>query len=423
MPGQTAAEKIISRHAGKSVFADELVIVDVDGVMASDTTAPLAIRAFHEMGGRDLWDAKRVFLVIDHAAPAPSERIADLHLLMRDFAGKSGAVLYDVGEGICHQLMIEQGHVRTGDLFLGADSHTCTYGSIGAFSSGVGSTDLAAVMLTGKTWLKVPKTIRVDINGKLPAETSAKDVVLHLAGLLGASGATYQAIEFHGETCAAMSLDSRMTIANMVVEMGAKAGIINPEGLPDLDPERFEMVQADADAVYSETIEIEAGSLRSQIAQPHSPDHVAPVDELKGTPINCGFIGTCVNGRLEDLAVAAEVLNGKTLAPGVRLIVSPASRKVFLDALELGVIGKLTRAGATFIPPGCGPCVGTHNGVPGKGEVVISTANRNFQGRMGNPNASIYLASPRVVAASVIAGEITDQVRDEVRRDAEENQG
>lgn len=408
MPGQTAAEKIISCHAGKPVSAGELVVVDVDGVMASDTTAPLAIRAFRDMGGTELWDAERVFLVIDHASPAPNERVADLHLLMRDFAAKSGAVLYDMGEGICHQLMMEHGHVKTGDLFLGADSHTCTYGSIGAFSSGVGSTDLAAVMLTGKTWLKVPKTIRIDINGKLPAETGAKDVALHVTGLLGASGATYQAIEFHGETLKAMGLESRMTIANMAVEMGAKAGIINPEGLLELDSELFDRVQPDTDAVYSKTIGLDVSNLRPQVASPHSPDNVSPVDKLKGTRVNCGFIGTCVNGRLEDLKVAAEVLKGKNVAPGVRLLVSPASRRVFQEALKLGVIETLARAGATFIPPGCGPCVGTHNGVPGRGEVVISTANRNFQGRMGNPNADIYLASPRVVAASVVEGEITD---------------
>ncbi len=408
MSRQTVAEKIISRHAAQPVSADELVIVDVDGIMASDTTAPMAIRTFQKMGGNRPFDPEKVFFVIDHAAPAPNERIADLHLMMRAFAAENNIKLYDIGEGICHQLMIENGHVKPGDLFLGADSHTCTYGSLGAFAAGIGSTDLAAVMLTGKTWLKVPRTIKVEIAGKLSSGVGAKDLVLAVIARLGIAGATYQAIEFHGRALSDLSLDSRMTIANMAVEMGAKVGLIHPAGLEQCDAVVSKLCIPDEDADYSSIVSIDVGSLRPQVSRPHEPDHVSNASDLSGTHIHCGFIGSCANGRLEDLKAAAAILKGQKIAPGVRLIISPASRKVFLEAVQQGIVEILTMAGATFISAGCGPCVGTHNGVPGKGEVVISTANRNFQGRMGNPNADIYLASPMVVAASAIAGEIIE---------------
>ncbi len=407
MNRQTVAEKIISQHTAQPAYADELVIVDVDGIMASDTTAPMAIKAFKEMGGRRPWDPEKIYFVIDHAAPAPNERIADLHLMMRDFAAQHNIKLYDIGEGICHQLMIEKGHVKPGDLFLGADSHTCTYGSLGAFAAGVGSTDLAAVMLTGKTWLKVPRTIKVEVTGKLSPNVGAKDIVLAVIARLGVAGATYQAIEFHGETLSDLSLDSRMTIANMAVEMGAKVGLVHPEGLEMYD-DASKLCTPDQDAGYSSIVSIDVGSLLPQISRPHSPDQVSPVGDLSRIRINYAFIGSCANGRLDDLKAAASVLKGQKIAPGIRLIIAPASRKVFLEAVQQGIVEILTLAGATFIPAGCGPCVGTHNGVPGKGEVVISTANRNFQGRMGNPNAEIYLASPMVVAASALAGEIVE---------------
>ncbi len=408
MIAQTSVEKIISRHVGKTVSRGEIVIVDVDGVLASDTTAPLAIKAFHEMGGERPWNSEKIFFVIDHASPAPNERIAGLHQLMREFAKEHGVKLYDVGDGICHQLMVENNHVKPGDLFVGADSHTCTYGSLGVFSVGVGSTDMAAVMLTGKTWLKVPGTIKIEVNGQLQSMVSAKDLILHIVSLVGIAGATYQAIEFHGETLTNMSLDSRMTVANMAVEMGAKACIINPAGLTRWDAAEFEDYLPDEKAVYSSILKIDASTLKPQISLPHLPDNVESVGKVKGVAIDCGFIGSCVNGRLEDLEVAAEILRGNKIAEGVRLLVSPASRSVFLEAVKTGAVETLISAGATFIPVGCGPCVGTHNGVPGNGEVVVSTANRNFKGRMGNPNTSIYLASPAVVAASTIEGKITD---------------
>ena len=410
MPGQTVAEKILSRHAGRTLSAGELAVVDVDAVMMTDTTAPLAIKAFREMGGEKPSNPERAFLVIDHASPAPNERIARLHALMREFAADTGATLYDVGAGICHQLMIEDDRVRPGEVFFGADSHTCTYGSLGAFATGVGSTDLAAIMLTGKTWLKVPPTIRFEITGNTNPGVEAKDLALAMVGKLGFAGATYQAVEICGDAIVPMSLDERMTIANLGIEMGAKAALIHPNGLElpyDFDAEA---ISPDPDANYVRELTIDGGALRPQISRPPRPDATVDIDELIGTKIDVAFIGTCVNGRLRDLRAAARILKGKRVAPGVRLMVSAASQKVFLDAVNDGTIATLTEAGATFLPSGCGPCVGTHLGVPGDGEVVVSTANRNFRGRMGNPEANVYLASPTVVASAAVAGKIVDPI-------------
>ena len=406
VPGQTVAEKILSQHAGRAVRAGELVIANLDGVMATDATAPLAIVAFREMGGKRVWDPGKVSLILDHAAPAPNERVSNLHGMMRAFAREQGCHFYDVGSGICHQLMVENGHVRPGALFLGADSHTPTYGALNAFACGVGSTDLAGALLTGRTWLKVPATIRVNLVGHLPAGVTAKDVALMLVGLIGSEGANYQAVEFAGPAIREMGLSPRMTMANMASEMGAKTGLVDPAGL--MLPYDFTATYPDPDAVYSAVHTVEVGALRPQVARPHSPENVSPIDDVLGTQIDAGFIGSCTNARLDDLRAAAAVLRGRRLAVGVRLIIAPVSRRVLNQALADGTIAALSEAGATFISPGCGPCVGTHEGVPGDGEVVISTANRNFQGRMGNPNAQIYLASPAVVAASVLAGAIAD---------------
>ncbi len=400
---QTLAEKIISAHAGREVSANEIVIVRVDGAMATDATAPFAIRAFRAMGGVRLWeaarrDARRFALVIDHAAPAPNERVANLHRLMREFARETGCMLYDVGEGICHQLMAEHGHVRAGEIFAGADSHTPTLGALGAFAIGVGSTDLAGIMLTGKTWLKVPQSLRIELRGVLPAGVTAKDLILALIGRVGADGANYQSVEFAGEAVAAMTLASRMVLANMAAEMGAKAGMVETDNA----------LRADPDAVYSRRISDDVSRLRPMVAQPHAPENVQPIEAVAGRKIHYAFIGSCTNARLEDLQAAARVLKGRRLAPGVRLIIAPASKRVLAEALRDGTIETLAEAGATFITSGCGPCVGSHLGVPSDGEVVISSANRNFKGRMGNPNAEIYLASPAVVAASALAGEIID---------------
>lgn len=403
MKPQTIAEKILSAHAGYPVYAGELCIVPVDGAMATDTTAPLAIKAFEEMGGEKLATPDKFHLIIDHAAPAPNERIANLHQLMRNFASTQQCALYDIGSGICHQVMVDHHTVKPGDIFMGADSHTPTYGALNAFACGVGSTDLAAVMLTGKIWLKVPHSIRVILHGHhLQPGVSAKDIALEVVKQLTISGATYQSVEYHGELLHHLTLSDRMVLCNMVAEMGAKTGIVSPEGLQL--PYLFNPVFADKEAAYTRVLEIDAAALHPKIAIPHSPDNVHDVSAYVGTPITYGFIGTCTNGRLSDLQAAANILRGRSLAPGVRLVIAPASRQVLLDALQDGTIQTLIAAGAAIINSGCGPCVGTHDGVPGDGEVVISAANRNFQGRMGNPQSKIFLASPATVAASVLTG-------------------
>jgi 3-isopropylmalate/(R)-2-methylmalate dehydratase large subunit len=410
--GQTISEKILSAHnqAGKPskqrLYAGELAVVNVDGYMASDTTAPLAIKAFREMGGKRVSDPKRFALVIDHAAPAPTEKIGNLHKMMREFAREQGSVLFEGGEGICHQLMVEQGYVKPGDLYIGADSHTPTYGALGAFAAGVGSTDLAAVMLTGKIWLKVPQTIKIEYTGSIPKGITSKDLILHTVGKLSISGATYQAIEYCGDALVPLSLSSRMTMANMSAEMGAKAGIVHPNGLQL--PYDWQPVLPDADARYAQHIVIETSHLRPQLSLPGSPDNTQDIDAALGTRIDYAFIGTCVNGRLEDLQAAAALLKGKTIHPNVRLLITPASKQVFIEAMRDGTAEILMNAGASFTSSGCGACVGSHQGVPGDGEVVISSANRNFKGRMGNPNAHVYLAAPTVVAASALKGEIAD---------------
>ena len=402
--GQTIAEKILSAHVGRRVYAGELIVTPVEGVMATDTTAPLAIRAFQEMGGKQVWDPERCTLVIDHAAPAPNERVANLHKFMRNFAAEQGIRLYEIGEGICHQIMVENRHVEPGQVFIGADSHTPTYGALNAFACGVGSTDLAAVMLTGKIWLKVPASIRIRCHGKLAPGTSAKDLALFLVGKLTISGATYQSVEFEGEAFHSMSLASRMSIANMLAEMGAKTGFIHPQGLSL--PYPFAPVLPDPDAIYAREFEFDVNGLPPQLAAPESPDNISSIFEYAGTPVDYAFIGTCGNGRLEDLRAAAAILKGRKIAPGVRMVIAPASKSVLLDAMLDGTAHALVSAGATIISPGCGPCVGSHEGVPGDGETVISAANRNFRGRMGNPNARIFLASPATVAASALKGRI-----------------
>ncbi len=401
----TISEKILSKKVGRPVKAGELIITEVDGVMATDTTAPYAIQAFKEMGGGQVWDASRCALIIDHAAPAPNERIANLHTMMRTFAAEQNIHLFEIGEGICHQLMIEHQYVRPGDIFMGADSHTPTYGAIGAMACGVGSTDLAAVMKTGKIWLKVPETIRIVCHGPLQPGVTAKDLILFLVGQISISGATYQAVEFEGSAFENMTVASRMTIANMVAEMGGKTGYVNPKGL-QLDYD-FEAVFPETDAQYVQTLEFDVRDLEPQLSIPESPDQVENLGPHEGQAIQYAFIGTCCNGRLEDLHAAAHILEGKTVAKGVRFLIAPASRSVLLDAITDGTLQTLVAAGATILNPGCGPCVGTHQGVPGNDEVVISAANRNFRGRMGNPHSNIYLAAPTTVAASALEGRIT----------------
>jgi 3-isopropylmalate/(R)-2-methylmalate dehydratase large subunit len=406
MRPQTISEKILSTHAGYAVYQDELAIVRVDGVMATDTTAPMAIKAFEAMNGKKVWDARKMALIIDHAAPAPNEKIANLHTFMRQFAQNQGINLFDIGEGICHQVMMEQGYARPGQIFVGADSHTPTLGALNCFATGVGSTDLAAVMLTGKIWLKVPKSIRLELKGKLGKGITAKDLILFITKQLTISGATYQAIEYTGEAIENFTVASRMTLANMSAEMGAKTGIVHPKGL-EL-PYDFEAIYPDEGAKYAQTFTFDVSSLRPQISLPESPDNVVDIEMIKGKKIDSAFVGTCTNGRLEDLQIVAKVLKGKKINPNVRFLVVPASKQVFLAAMLDGTAQILLEAGVSFGTPSCGPCVGAHAGVPGDGETVISSANRNFRGRMGNPKSQIYLASPATVAASALAGEITE---------------
>lgn len=411
--GKTIAEKIFSLKSGVDVVANQLVVADVDLIMGHDFNAQINIQTFKEMDGERVCDPNKIVFVLDHAVPAPNEPFARIHQTMRAFAVEQRIKLYEGGEGICHYLLPEQGYVKPGDFIIGSDSHTCTYGALNAFATGVGSTDLAAAMLTGKMWVKVPETILVEVTGKLPAGVFAKDIILMIAKDITSRGAAYKAIEFVGEGIEDLSIDSRLTIANMVIEMGAKAGLMEADQkVVDFVTKRtnkpFVKVSADSDAKYIGHKKYDVSQLAPQVACPHQVDKVKDVTELAGTKIDIAVLGTCTNGKLEDLHVAASILKGKQVNPGVRLSVTPASRQVLLDALADGTIQTLVEAGAIINPPGCAPCLGATVGIPGDGEVVISTANRNFKGRMGNPKSFIYLASPATVAASAIAGKITD---------------
>ncbi|MEN2983880.1 MAG: 3-isopropylmalate dehydratase large subunit [Dictyoglomaceae bacterium] len=411
--GKTISEKIFSNHSGNSVKAGDIVVAKIDALMGQDGTAPLAIKVFEELGGKMTIDNNRVLLVLDHSAPPPNEGVANLHKLMRDFAEKYRTQLSEIGEGVCHQVFMERGLALPGSLIIGADSHTCTYGALNCFATGVGSSELASAMYTGKLWFKVPETVKITLRGKLRKGTTAKDVILYLVGFFKADGLTYKAIEFDGELIRELSIDGRATITNMVVEMGAKAGIMpfdekTKEFFREIGINIEEGISSDKDANFSEVYDFDLSNLEPQIALPHQVDNVFPISSVDRIKIHEAFLGTCTNGRLEDLRVSAELLKGKKVAKGVRMIVAPASKKIYLQALKEGLIEIFLSAGAIVVNPGCGPCVGTHQGVPADGENVISTANRNFKGRMGNNKAFIYLASPLTVTASAIRGEITN---------------
>ena len=399
--GFTFAEKIIARKAGREVRANDCVVVNVDIMMASDTTGPMTIKTFREMGGVKAAKPRNTFFIIDHATPCPNEKIAALHKLIRDFCKEQDCVLYDQNHGVCHQVMLENQIVREGDLVLGGDSHTCSYGAVGAFATGVGSTDLSAAILTGKTWLRVPETVRIELDGRLPYGVTAKDVILRLIGDIRADGATYDSVEFAGSCFAGFSREEAATVCNMVIEMGGKNGVFL-SALTDAG------LMPDADAHYLRVLRYDASSLVPVVACPHTVDNVCNVSDVCGQKVDVVYIGSCTNGRINDLAAAAEILRGKKVASDVRLVVCPASSKVMLDAMEKGYIKTMLEAGATLSTPGCGLCVGTLGGVPADGEVVLSTTNRNFKGRMGNNKALIYLASPMTAAASALTGRITD---------------
>ncbi len=411
--GKTLAEKTLSIKAGTDVHAGELVVVPVDLVFVQDTTGPLTIRQFQEIGLNALKNPRQTVLFMDHCAPSPARQLSNDHILIRDFAREKGAVLYDVGDGVCHQLVAEA-LAAPGDIVLGADSHTVTAGGLGAFATGMGSTDIAVAMALGKTWFRVPETVNVKVTGRFSKGVYAKDLILHLIGLLGADGATYKSLEFTGDGISHMTVPERLTVANMAVEAGAKVGLFPSDKMTETylrgegRGERYHPIAPDHDALYERTIEIDASRLEPTVAQPHTVDNTALVKDLKGTRIHQVFIGTCTNGRLEDIRIAAGILRGKKRHPGTRLVIAPASRKILLAALAEGLISTLIEAGAAIVPPGCAACLGAHQGVLGDGEACLSTANRNFKGRMGNPEGFIFLASPATAAATAIRGEITD---------------
>jgi len=410
---KTITEKILSAHAGKDVRAGDIAVVDVDVVMAQDGTGPLAVSQIKKLGFSKVANPAKSIFFIDHAAPSPRKELSDSHKILRDFAKESGARLSDIGEGVCHQILVES-YVCPGDVVIGADSHTCTAGALGAFATGMGSTDIAVGFALAKTWLLVPQTIRVNFNGKLGKGVYAKDLIIYLIGKITADGATYKAIEFSGSAGSGLTIEDRFTISNMAVEAGAKAGIFAADEVTKqyLDrrgrAECFKEIKADEGAKYEAEIDIDCAEVEPMISMPHTVDNTMPVSKIDKVKVDQVLIGTCTNGRLNDLKIAAGILKGRKIAPSVRLIVVPASRSVYLEALRNGIIETLIESGAAVISPGCGPCVGVHQGILGDGEVCLSTQNRNFKGRMGNPDAFIYLSSPATAAWSAVRGFIAD---------------
>jgi len=411
--GRTIAEKILSAHAGRDLKAGDFSVCKIDFTFGQDGTSSIIIDRIKELGVKHL--KTKFCMVIDHSAPSPSEGVSRVHKKMRWFSQEYNTQLFDIGCGVCHQVIPESGNIHPGTLVLGADSHTCTYGALGAFATGVGSTDLAIALATGKNWFKVPQTLKIIVNGKIPKGIFAKDIILHIIDRIKADGATYKSVEFLGPVINKLDMDGRFTICNMVVEMGAKVGFM-PQDRKTIEwlkskqsrNSKINPVTSDHSAKYTEVFKFDISKLKPQVSLPHSVDNVTSVDKLKGIKINEAFLGTCTNARLADFKVAASILKSKRISPSVKLIIAPSSRAIFLDALKLGLVDIFIKSGAVIVSPGCGPCVGTHNGIPADADNVISTANRNFKGRMGNPNAFIYLASPATVAASAIRGHITD---------------
>ena len=413
--GHTIAEKILAAHAGeKAVRAGDVVVARVDFAMIHDARAANAFKMIEKLGIKDLPFAAKTALVLDHYSPPPNIDAANIHTAMRAFASERGATLYDVGDGICHQVMPEGGHLTCGDLIVGTDTHSVTYGAFNAFGTGVEGTDVSAVMMTGKLWFRVPETIRIELTGRLQPGVWAKDVTLSMLGRFGAEGVNYRALEYVGSAVSAMEIDDRMTLANHAAELGAKAALLEADEktlawLAAHGARTPAPVTADPDATYVERIRIDASALAPQVARNHMIDDVVPVPEVQGQKINFALIGTCTNGRLDDIRQAAAILNGRRIASGVRMIVTPASREVYLAAAREGLVEALTRAGASVEAAGCGTCVSiTGHLIMGDGDVAISSANRNFKGRLGNPKSEIWVGSAATVAASALTGKITD---------------
>jgi len=426
--GMTLAEKILARAAGReSVAPDEVVIAGIDLAMSHEN-ADLVRKSFLEIGVERVWDPERIVIILDHRVPAESEKTAATHKAIREFVRAQGIRhFYDVGRGgICHQVLAENGHILPGMVVVGTDSHTTTHGAFGAFATGIGATEMAGVWTEGKLWFKVPATIRIEVEGELPLWVSAKDLILYIIGKLGADGADYRAVEFDGPAIRGMTIASRMVLANLSMEMGAKVSFTPVDDkllawLADRTGSRVAWrsdFAPDADARYERVLHVDAGRevQEPQIACPHAVDNVQPVSAVRGIRVDQAVLGSCTNGRLEDLEIAAGLLAGRRVHPGIRLLVIPASQQIYLEAMRLGYVQTLVEAGAMVNPPGCGPCVGVHQGILAAGEVCISSTNRNFVGRMGSKESRVYLASPAVVAASAIAGRIAHpaEVREEV---------
>ncbi|MCK4226061.1 3-isopropylmalate dehydratase large subunit [candidate division WOR-3 bacterium] len=405
--GRTFVEKVLGGKAGS------IVTVSPDWVLSHDNTSAI-IKKFEKTGAKKVASPLKCVIILDHVVPAASEKHAANHKKIREWVREQRIVnFFDVGRGICHQVLPEEGFALPGKIIVGADSHTTTHGAFGAFSCGIGRSEVAAIWALDELWFRIPETIRIVINGELPKGVYAKDVVLYITGKIGSDGALYKSIEFSGSTVENFSISSRMVLSNVAAEMGAKNAWIEPDEkilayLKDRAIEEFTVITTDADADIEAKLEFDVSGLVPQIAAPHEVDNVHPVEEYIGMKFNEGFIGTCTNGRIEDFAIACEILKGKKIHPDVRLIVIPASREIYSKAVRRGYIEIFIEAGALIESPGCGPCLGAHMGVLASGEKALSTANRNFKGRMGSPEAGIYLASPATVAASCIKGEITD---------------
>ncbi len=408
----TFAEKILAKKARLSkTVPGQIVEITPDVILSHDNTAPI-YGLFQRMGGVKVYNPDMHVVILDHATPAPSTKHAENHRIIREFVKEQGITnFYDIGRGICHQILVESGLALPGEVILGSDSHTPHAGVMGAFAAGIGRTEMASIWAIGQIWLRVPESMRITVSGSLPAGVTSKDLALYIIGELKADGALYMSVEWHGEAIADLPLSQRATLTNLMAEMGAKNSFIPPDQLTfdylkDRARRDFEPIYPDENARYAVEMEYDAGTIEPMIACPHTVDNVKPLSEVRGTPIDQAFLGTCTNGRLDDLAAAAEVLKGRKIAPGKRMIVIPASDTVYLAALQAGYLETFLKAGAVVESPGCGPCMGNHMGVPAVGEVTISTANRNFRGRMGTKESEVYLASPAVVAASAVAGEI-----------------
>ena len=411
----TMAEKILAKASGnKESEAGEIIMANIDVAMTHDLTGPLSVESFEKIGVQKVWDPEKIVIIFDHQVPADSIEAANNHMIMRKFVEEQGIKnFYDVREGVCHQVLPEKGHVVPGELVVGTDSHTCTHGALGAFATGIGSTDMAMVFATGKLWFKVPETIKFDITGKLQENVFAKDVVLNIIGKIGADGATYKACEFGGETTRNMTISDRMVLCNMAIEMGGKTGLVEPDQktinyLKERSTKPYEILKTDNSALSLKTMHIDVNELEPQIACPHNVDNVKPVSEVEGTYIDQVFLGSCTNGRLSDLRTAAKIIKGKDVSKKVRMLVIPASREVYTKAMDEGLLRTFVDSGALVCNPCCGPCLGGHIGLVGPGEVSLSTSNRNFKGRQGSPDADVYLSSAAVAAASAITGKITD---------------